>query len=709
MKHAAKKPSRKFKLRSALPYWVCGLVLAAFFAAFGLRLYTWQVRDGETYLAIANATSTATVRIDAARGEILDRDGNPLVTNTTAYEIVFEAPYMTSATMNDTIHTLVELMEERGESWIDNLPIELDASGSYVFSADSESSVAYLKGKSFLNVNAYATAEQCVAQLAELYDVEPDRYSDGELLRLLSVRYNMTMETFSSAMPYTFATSVSKDTVAILSENSASLPGVTVKVTTARRYEDGDLAPHLLGAVGKLTSEEYEALQDQGYSYDDVVGKSGIESAFETTLRGVDGSKTIELDNQGNVVAETVTAEPEQGHTIYTTLDSSLQKAANASLAKNVTAAAAAGAASGSQYSGEDCVAGAAVVLDVKDFSVLAAATYPSYDLAAYVEDPDYYLELLTDETTPLFNRALNGTFTPGSVFKPVVAAAALEEGVINESSTVTCNHIYEYYAPSYRPVCMGYHGTISINTALAKSCNIFFFDVGRRLGIENMNLYCKSFGLGVATGIEIGENEGILAGPSYRAASGGTWQPGDVIQAAIGQSDNAFTPLQLATYCATIANDGVRLKTHLVDKITDYTRETVLSQTEAEVAETTGVSQSNLEIVQRGMRSVCTEGTASSYFANYGVAVAGKTGTAENPGHSDNVVFIGYAPYDDPEIAIAVVLEYGASGTYSQSVAKDIFDAYFYGTSESGDDSEAAQGITDSASGLQAGAELLP
>jgi penicillin-binding protein 2 len=347
-------------------------------------------------------------------------------------------------------------------------------------------------------------------------------------------------------------------------------------------------------------------------------------------------------------------------------------------------------------------------VLDVSDFSILAAATYPTYDLSQYVSDSDYYTELLEDSTNPLFNRAFNGAFTPGSVYKPCVAAAALEEGVLTSSTKITCNHTYEYYAPSYTPTCLGYHGALTVTSALAYSCNIFFYDTGRQLGIENMDLYSKSFGLGTTTGVEIGESEGTLASPSYRISNGGTWQPGDVIQAAIGQSDNAFTPLQLATYCATIANNGTRLKTHLVDKITDYTRDTVLSQTEAEEVETVSVSAENLKIVQEGMREVCTIGTASSTFGDYGIAVAGKTGTAENPGHSDNTVFIGYAPYDNPQIAVAVVIEYGTSGVYSTGVAKDIFDAYFYGKVLDEDGNLVTPGIDNAADSIETGANAI-
>lgn len=654
-------------LRKTAPYWVSGILLLAVFTAFAIRLFRWQIVEGEQHLELANAGALSTVKLEAARGEILDRNGNPLAANKTVYQAVFRKPYLTKDTVNDTILTAVELLENRGEKWIDDLPVLLDDRSSFIFAEDREAAIGFLKGDTFLDVDETTSADECAARLAQLYDVDTDRYSKAQLRKILSVRYSMTVKGFSAAMPYLLAPDISRETVAVLEENSDGLPGLAIRVTADRTYPAGTLAPHLLGTVGKLTAEEYAELESQGYTYDDVVGKSGLEAALETELRGENGAESI--DPGGAVEIEKA---PVQGHTVYTTLDADLQRAATASLEKNIRSA------------GGECTAGAAVALDVRDFSVLAAATWPTYDLGRYLEDEDYCAKLLEDETYPLFDRSLNGAFKSGSVYKPAMAAAALEEGIITGDSRITCDHVYTYYAPSYTPTCMGRHGAIDVRTALTHSCNVFFYDAGRQLGIDRINRYAGSFGLGVATGIEIGESEGILASPPYRTANGGVWNPGDVIQAAIGESDNAFTPLQLAAYCATIANDGTRLKTHLVDRITDYDRKTVLRKTDDEVMETVPVSKENLKIVQSGMRSVCTGGTAAATFADYGIAVAGKTGTAENIGHGDNTVFIGYAPYDDPKIAVAVVLEYGEKGSYSQGVARDIFDAYFYGTGRS-------------------------
>ena len=390
-------------------------------------------------------------------------------------------------------------------------------------------------------------------------------------------------------------------------------------------------------------------------------------------------------------------------------MDSRIQAVANASLAKNVPATAEYGKQmmelTGESGHGEECVAGAAVVLRVEDFSVLAAATFPNYDLNRYQEDPDYFTQLNEDETRPMFNRAFDGTFAPGSCFKPIVALGALQENVITGNDTVFCNHTYTYW-DDYQPTCMGWHGTMNVASALQKSCNIFFYDVGRRLGVDMINLYAKSMGCGVRTGVEIGEAEGTLSGPQYDS----NWQGGQVVQAAIGQSNDSFSPLQLATAAATIANNGVRLETHVVDKITNYARDTVLQEKEAVVAQETGISQENLDLVKQGMRAVCQYGgTAAGTFGNYGIAIAGKTGTAEITGHSDNVTFIGFAPYDDPEIAVAVVLEYGANSAYSLAIAKDLFDAYFYGTYVDEQGNIVFPGTENTGDGLSSAASSSP
>lgn len=670
---------KPIKDRIKLRYAVLGGILVVCMGVFIYRLVDWQLINGNEYLSTANKTYLSTVNLTAARGEIVDTNGKPLAVNKTGYNITFDKTYLNSDNQNEIIKNLIHLMKQRNEPWVDKLPITINSKGEYEFLPDKEAEIDELKGKNFLNLNSYATAEMCMQQLMELYDVKG--YSTEDTRDICSVRYNMTRTMFSISNPYSFAENVSKDTVSIVQENSTNLAGVSVEITTVREYNDGTLAPQLIGTIGSLTQEEYNTLKDDGYAYNDKIGKSGIESAFEEQLRGKDGTKVVETNPDGTVNSDNVTEQPVPGNTIFTTLDSNLQKVANVSLAKNVKEAQRVGASTAAKFDGEDCVAGSAVVLNVKDFSILAAASYPSYDLTKYLEDNNYYNTLVTDNTKPLLNRAFDGSYVPGSVFKPMVAAAALQEGVINTNTHIECNHYYTFYAPSYMPACLGWHSNVDLKKAIQVSCNVFFYETGRLLDIQNIDLYAKQFGFGQETGVEIGESTGTLASPEFRTRNGGVWQPGDVIQAAIGQSDNAFTPLQLATYCATIANNGTRLKTHLVKQVTNYNRDTVISETQPETITNVDISPENLKLVQEAMKSVTQPGgTANSVFKDYGVTIAAKTGTAENPGHSDNTTFIAYAPYDDPQIAVAVVLEYGARGAYSMDVAKDIFDAYFYG-----------------------------
>ena len=329
--------------------------------------------------------------------------------------------------------------------------------------------------------------------------------------------------------------------------------------------------PHILGITGPLTAEEYDENKDKGYSYDDIIGKFGIELAMEDHLKGQGGTKTVSKNSDGTVISVVDVEPAKPGNTVYLTVDKRLQEVANESLARNVKEAQAAGMQLSAQNGGEkgygeDCTAGAVVMLDVETFGVLAASSFPTYDITKY-NDGDYYNSLLEDKTLPLYDRAFSGSFAPGSVVKPAVAIAALEEGTISEYTPITCTKRYDYY-PSNIVNCMGYHGTQDVYGAIARSCNYYFAEVGRLLGINTMYLYMEKFGLGEKTGLEIYETKGFLAG---RDSS--SWLPGNTVQAAIGQSDHTFTPVQLATYCATIANDGVRLRTHLVDKVTTYDR----------------------------------------------------------------------------------------------------------------------------------------
>lgn len=611
-----------------------------------------------------------------------------LAGNRSSYNIVYDALDMDYDRRNATIIQVIDLLEERGETWRDRLPIVLAEDGSYQYKEDSESAIQTLQEA--LSLAEYATAEECMAELAQQYDCQG--YSKEDMRNVASVRYSMTQDGFSRTSPYVIAEDVSAETVGVISERSEEWPGIETRVAVTRYYgEDGALAPHVVGYTGVITDTQYQqAVEDgttydaenniSGYKWSDTMGRSGIEAAFEEELRGQRGEETIYTDSSGGVESTAVTTAPEEGHTVQTTLDSDLQRVANLSLEKNIQG----------NTDARNCTSGAAVVLDVDTFGVLASSSYPTYDVNQLVEsiagDGKYYNQLINDEDEPMVNLALNGVFTPGSVFKPVVALAALQEGQLSAATSVYCPGYYELADLRLGCTCGG-GNTWNVYGALAHSCNTFFSTVGYDLGISTLDPYAEYFGLGTTTGVELGEATGIMSNPQeYRENHGVEWTDGVTSQTAIGQADNMFTPIQLAAMCATIANGGVRLQTHFLDQITDYTGETVLEEYEPVELYDAGLSGDVLGVVQAGMQMVATEGTASNVFANYPVSIAAKTGTAEtssvpdtDPDYTEpNLSFICYAPADDPEIAVAVMIEQGNTGNYAKNVAKDILDQYF-------------------------------
>ena len=598
---------------------VCIIIMSLIFAAFAARLADWQLIHGEEYRRLAARADSVTVTTEAVRGEIIDRNGDGLVTNTACKRIVLEK----SKLGDDLILALIGIIESCGDKWADDLP------------DDSEASINKLKSE---------------------YRI-PDGYTSKQLRQLVSVHFGMNQ---SDGDFYTLANNVSGKCVSAVSEQTQGIDGVEVQTYHVRAAVQPSLAPHILGSVGAISAEEYDALSDKNYKLTDSIGKFGIEAALEDELRGKSGRRIISgnSDPDGS-------SEARRGNTVQLTLDSTLQKTAAESLAENIKAAKAAGA--------DDCESGAAVMLDISDFSVLAAASCPTYDLNRYSSDGDYYLSLAENEAAPMFNRACSGSFACGSVFKPCVALAALEDGVITPETEIYCARCYDYY-PSNVVACMHYHGNENLFTALAHSCNVFFAETGRRLGIKKMSALAEKAGLGEYTGIEIEESRGVLAGRDSEE-----WTDGNTVQAAIGQSDNAFTPVQLATYTATLANGGRRLKTHLVRQITDYSRTEIIYEAKPETVSDLGVKQEYLDDVKKAMLAVTAdpEGTAYSEFYDYPVKVGAKTGTAENAG-SDHAAFICFAPFEKPEVAVSVIIEHGANTKFAMRTAKDMLSAYF-------------------------------
>lgn len=647
-------------LKRSRVYLMFGLV-AAILLGLGARFVQLQVVQGEYYEKKGRSVSSSTVSIPAARGEILDRNGNPLVINRQGNSIVVNNAYFPSKTdeQNKVILALVNLMIAQKEEWVDNLPIVFDSKGVPSFAENRESDIKMLKGKTFLNLNDYATAQNCYDALVEMYELSS--YSKEDARKIASVRFEMVRLAFSTSTPFTIAEDVSADTVAKVKENSTLYRGATVSVVPYREYVDGNIAPHLLGAMGPISAEEYARLKDKGYKITDEIGKSGIEAAMESELRGTDGKKRVTIDGDGNVTEEII-EEPKQGNTIVLTIDRDLQKAVQASLNTRMPAI-------------STDANGSAVVQQVGTGEILAAANYPTFDISTYRKNYD---KLLKTAGQPLYNRYAYSQYAPGSTFKPGMALAALQEGKITEASTIQCTGSY---VRDRKFTCMHTHGSISVVTALEKSCNIFFYECANRLGIDTMNKYFKELGLGQPTGVEISETKGTLAGRLERESRGGIWNPGDTWQAGIGQSDNVFTPLQLSTYVTTIANDGTRNEAHFVKSIKSYDCSQTISDKQPTVAAKVSVNPGYFDVVQLGMRKSANEYSAVKSLSP---EVCSKTGTAQvrdaKTGKKyTNGFMIAYSPYQSPEISIAVAVERASYGANTAPIVADIHK-YYYG-----------------------------
>ena len=617
----------------------------------------------------------------------MDSAGRRIATSTTSYNVVLSRLLIGDNDLNETIRSAVEILQANGESWNDGLLIgQADGAGHYAFTDDpaSESQqedVASLKEA--LGLQQYATADDVMDRLIQRYELEG--YDPAWQRVLGGIRYQMEQEAFSNVNNFTLAENVSDKTVATVMEHSLTLPGVEIAETSVRSYTDGTILPHVLGRVGKITAEMWRVtdengqvtypLREKGYAMNDVIGISGLESAYEDQLRGQDGVETITRDSDGVIIDTSITTEPQPGKTVMLTVNSEFQKAVDEALARNIQQIAA-------TYN-TDASAGAAVVIDVKDGSILACSNYPTYDQNLYSTQ---YSAYSADPGLPLYNRALQGLYTPGSTYKPSVAIAALLSGVIDRNSTVYCNGVYNYFS-DYHPRCTrhGHSGDIDVVTAIKWSCNIFFYDVGRRTTSEIYDQFAYQLGLGTPTGVEVSESTGRLTtreDSNYTASL--------EIQAAIGQGNTVVSPVQLATYAATIANKGVRYRTHFVKALVDTNTGEVLEETAPEVMDVIEDQVGAFDIVEEGM--VGAAQTVSG-LANYPYTIACKTGTPQRSEYTmvgnrrqyyTNSTIIAYGPVEDPQIAVGIVIEYGGGGARAGELVADIFNAYFFERSNS-------------------------
>ncbi len=656
----------------------------------GGQLVNLQLVNGEDYVKRAASNLTTTSTVSASRGEILDRYGRPMVTNTTAFSLVLVYSAWEKEGQYERLLDLANRVKEDEGTLCDALPISDEAPFSIIGDSDDNDVIAFKKymedSKNTLSERIkegenITTGENAKPEdfltLMSRYLGLPDTFSQNDIRTVVGIYYSMRQVNFSLQVNFTLAENISIDLISYIKEHHQQYKGVEVSSEAVRQY-DTDLAAHILGTVGPMWKEEWESTENggpykdkPGYGLNDTVGKTGLELALEPYLHGTAGSQTVDIDLGGDSISShTSSYAPQPGNNVVTTIDLDLQKTAEDSLAENV-----AGYGKG----------GAAVVLNVHTGEILAMASYPTYDIANFNKNYD---EIKQDSRSPQNNRATSGIYPPGSTFKVLTSIAALEEGVIDASTYFTCDGVFKLGGTTFK--CSNHERPLSLDVtqAIKYSCNVYFYNVGYKLTGAKLEEWCKKFGLGQSTGIEIGEDFGHAAGPTYRALQKENdptqrdWLSGDDVNAAIGQSDNGFTPLQLANYISAVVNGGTLYKPTLVRSIKSYDYNNVIEEPEPEVLSHIDMSQNTLDLVMTGMSEVTEEGgTAGRIFSNYSIKVGGKTGSAEmfeNGVPYTNGLFVAFAPFDDPEIALCVVGENAGHGASVAPVVRDILDTYF-------------------------------
>lgn len=647
-------------------------VLLGFFCAFLVLffavLYDAQVVHGSENRARSITSNTASETVTASRGIITDRNGKVLVSNRLAYTLVVDKSSFgkDEAALNDAIWQLIQLCQEQGVTWNDTLPMTTGSSPQLTSKSLNESFREYLDDNKLPTDGGSA---EVLAAMRKLYKVD-DSYTDAQARLIVGVRYEL-----DGRSSYTFAEDVSTELLGRITDGKYR--GVTIKTAAARVYNT-KLAAHILGTVGAIWQEEwrsdestgYVGYADKGYNMNDLVGKDGVEKAFEEYLHGNDGKRLITTDENGKITGELYTREPQPGGTVALTIDIDLQQVVEDTLASTIQ---------GMIDKDSNERGGAAAVIQVGTGEVLAMASYPTYDLETFNQDYD---ELVKDERLPMFNRATQGVYAPGSTFKLCTSVAALEEGIITPSTIIEDKGIYTYYVDP-QPMCWIWrqahttHGRINVSQAIVDSCNYFYYEVGRLTGIKKLDEYATAFGLGQSTGIEIGDVSGVLASPEWAEAHDREWTDGQTITAAIGQSYNLFTPLQLANYVATLVSGGEHYEAHLLKNVKSYDNSRVIGVYGKEPLNDLNISDSTMAAVTKGMHDL-TYDSLRSAFSRCVVEAGAKTGSAQVGTDIANGTFVAYAPYDDPEIAIAIVVEKGGSGSLLANAAVDIINAWF-------------------------------
>ena len=682
--------NRQFHFRTWSAVGVMLLLLLALFAV----LYRTQIVNGAYYAEQSRHKISNIETVEAGRGSITDTNGRVLVSNGIGYQVVLDTSRMgAAADRNRILAQLIEVCRDSRVNWSDTLPVTRTAPFEFTTKDIFTYKTTDSEGKSTLATTRLyklavamkwvttggpaklPTAQELLDKMSQSFGLElTDPEERRAVLGVLYELYLRSKDVYRT--PYIFAKDVDIDFISRVKERG--LAGVTIQPVSVRQYNTS-YAAHLLGRTGLMDADEwkhYKTVDRNGdgsadYQMDDSVGKEGLEKVFEAQLRGTAGVRSVELNTNGKVVSQEWLRQPVAGGNVVLTLDIGLQQAVEDSLAKRIP-----------NLSGANTEGAAAVIVDVNNGGLLASASYPTYSLASYSAD---YNENANNPLKPLYNRALLGTYAPGSTFKPVTGIAGLEEGIIAPSTQILDTGVYRYYNDN-GPRCWiynqsgGTHGQQTVAQAITNSCNIFFYDVGRRLGIEKLQEYAGMFGLGKKTGLELGESAGVMAGPEYTQSMGGTWYPGNTLSVAIGQESSQFTPIQLANYTATLVNGGTRYRTHLLKEVRSADGSQVLSRYEPEVLGTLELKDRNLNAVKAGMLALTQEGSLARYFQDLDVKVGAKTGSAQVSAASreSNAVLICFAPFDKPEIAVAIVAEKGGTGSELGAVAADIFRYYF-------------------------------
>lgn len=646
-----------------------------------VQLFRLQIVNGEEYRETSNARLTRESVIEAARGNIEDRNEDILATTKTGYSVELYKTKNSNQDLNNIILKIVNLLESNNDTYINNFPINSELKFTYT----TEEKIKKWKNKYKIPLNA--NPSECIQVFKEKYEITNKNVK--EALKIIAVRYEISTNGYSSTKSIKIAEDISKISAIQFNEQNAEFPGVNIIEEPIRVYAKGSLAAHILGYIRKIDGDELKEKSNLGYTLNDYIGKMGIEYVLEKYLRGEKGIKQIDMSVEGTIEGEFIEKEASSGDTVVLTIDIELQEKMESIIKDSVKQL---------QKEGKKTEYAAAVLMDVENGEVLAMCSYPSFE-------PEIFLGTVSNEVwqdiekgRKLYNNAVQSENAPGSTFKMVTAAAALEEEVVAESEYINDRGVYPY---GHNPACWYYnqyhrgHGNVNVKTALQKSCNYFFYEMGRRLGVDTIAKYAEFFGLGEKTGIELtGETSGTIASTAEAERRGDTWYPSNVLSAAIGQSYNNFSPIQMARYISIIANGGNYVSPTLIKEVKDvegnriskeetrnYTNQ--LLGVSRNSSSDVNVSEETLNTIKAGMRLVTSSGgTAYSIFKDFEYSVAGKTGSAQaktrEKGEITNGWFVGFTPYENAEVAIAVFLEDGASNSAAAKAAKKILEAYY-------------------------------